>query len=108
MALSNGCFHPLEREKLAWMTSGARSEQLLGGEPPIADCLERFSASFQRLPKRLRAAETYRILDSLLQVAAADGQIDDHEVKAFGVLAGRLGINKFGSDMVVKNYLSGA
>lgn len=107
LALSNGFFHPLEREKLTWMTSGAMSGKMADIEPTIEGCLERFSTSLKRLPKRLRAAETYRVLDSLLQVAAADGEIDDHELKAFEVLAGQLGLNKVGSDMVVGNYLSG-
>ncbi len=68
-------------------------------------CKAQFTGAIERRHERLKALEINRILQGMLQIAYADGEIDQQECAAFQELAGMLGIDSTASDLVRERFL---
>ena len=68
-------------------------------------CKEKFSQAIERRHERLKAIEINRILQGMLQIAYADGEIDDLECESFRDLALQLGIDGNASDLVRERFI---
>ena len=68
-------------------------------------CKAKFTQSIERRHERLKAIEINRILQGMLQIAYADGEIDDLESEAFRELSSQLGINADAADLVRERFI---
>ena len=68
-------------------------------------CKTRFTEAIDRRHERLKAMEINRILQGMLQIAFADGEIDSFEQEAFKELSGMLGIDATASDLVRERFI---
>jgi len=108
VALANGELHAAELEHLASITSRrALEEATLGGAPDADACLTGFDACIAKRRKKLKALEIHRILHGLLQVADADGGIDERETHAFQTLATKLGIAPAACQLILTQFQQG-
>ena len=106
LALADGKFAQAEIERLSGLVSRDKLMDAVGtvGVKPEALFAE-FSGALARRSRKLRALEVHRLLEGLLQVAVADGELGQVEVKTLRRLAAELGISERGCDLVIANFL---
>ncbi len=107
IAVANGEFHELEKERLATLVSSAKLRQAIATDIPSAeDCLRRFQESVANRQSKIKAMEIHRILQGLLQIAISDSEIDAAETQALEQLAGELGIGSRACRIMISNILN--
>jgi len=68
-------------------------------------CRERFRDDLRARRRKLSAVELHRIVQGLIDVASADGHVDEHERERICELAQLLGISREGSQLVLARAL---
>lgn len=108
IAVANGELHETEVERLAAITSGDRLRGATAAGPPSLErCLAEFRGCVTSRRRKLKAMEIHRIMQGLLEVAAADGSVDDSELQAFEMIGGELGIKPRACQMLVAQFTRG-
>ncbi len=107
IALADGRLDAAEVERLQSVAPSGLDVGRLTSTPEFEpdSCLERFRAAKEERRAKLTAVELHRIMQGLIDVAAADGQIDDQETGHLYKLAEVLGISPGACDLLVSNYL---
>ena len=106
IALANGEFHQSEIKQIASITSLERVKRAVkGGVPDSEHCLKQFVDCLAQRRKKLKATELHRLMQGLLEVAIADGEIDDLEKQALETLGSEVGVNAAGCEMLVTRFL---
>jgi Zn-dependent protease with chaperone function/uncharacterized tellurite resistance protein B-like protein len=104
VALTHGELTAAERERLASVTSMARMEDALRDGMPDADaCLGRFRDAIARRRQRLSAAEIFRIMEGLAEVAKCDARFAEPEQDALRRVAATLGVS---ADLIIAKHLA--
>lgn len=67
-------------------------------------CVDRFARNLETRRKKLSAVEQHRIVYGLIDVAAADGSVDESEIARLHRLGAVLGIPAAGCDLIVGQY----
>lgn len=105
LALANGELHESELERLAMITSRSQVKEVMRhGAPDSAHCLERFGECIGNRRQKLKALETHRIIQGLLEIAIADGSIDEQETDGLVCLAGKLGIRPNACSLMISQF----
>jgi len=105
LALANGNFHEKERSQLESITSRASLEQVLAdGIPTTDDCLQKFSENHEGWTKKLTTLEVHRVIQGLLQVTYADGQIDESETESFKKVGAVLRLTDRACESIIAKY----
>ena len=106
IALADGHIDPEEVKRLQAVAPAGvdtRPETLMStGEAET--CLANFRQGIDGCRKKLSSVELHRIIYGLIDVAAADGHIDPHEVRRLHTLGEILGIQSTGCDLIVEKY----
>jgi hypothetical protein len=106
IALANGRLGDEERREIASLAPARRLEELLGETTPsTAACLERFEDCLAGWGRKLTALEIHRIMQGLLLVSFADGEIDEDEKHAFTLLGEKLGVAAHACDLLASRYM---
>ena len=106
IALANGEFHVNEQRELESITSTSRLAKVLeDGMPESEYCLEKFSECLGARNKKMSAVEINRIVNGLLQIAVADGNIDDLETEAFRKIGEKLNLTPYACDFLISKHL---
>ncbi|MHC8863729.1 M48 family metalloprotease [Arenicellales bacterium IMCC57338] len=105
LALANGEFHEEERSQLESITSPAILEQAFAdGVPTADDCLQKFSENHEGWTRKLTTLEVHRVIQGLLQIAYADGHIDESETEAFKKIGAVLRLTDHACDSMIAKY----
>jgi uncharacterized tellurite resistance protein B-like protein len=105
LALANGEFHEDERSQLESITSRASLEQALAdGIPTADDCLQKFSENHEGWTRKLTTLEVHRVVQGLLQIAYADGHIDEQESEAFKKVGSILRLTEHACESMIAKY----
>ena len=107
IALAGGALDRQEQLRLQTVAPpGIDVGELVGGDGfDAAGCLEKFRAAKQERRAKLSAVELHRIVQGLIDVASADGRVDDAEVGHLYDLGQVLGIGSRACDLLVAEYL---
>ena len=106
VALANGEFHQSQIKQIASITSLEKVKRAVkGGVPDSERCLKQFEDCLAQRRKKLKATELHRLMQGLLEVAIADGEIDDLEKQALETLGSKVGVNAAGCEMLVTRFL---
>ncbi len=80
-------------------------QAVAGGVPQPEQCLTKFVECIAQRRKKLKATEIHRLMQGLLEVAIADGEIDELEKKALETLGSEVGVNSDGCEMLLTRFL---
>lgn len=106
VALANGEFHQSQIKQIASISSLEKVKRAVkGGVPDFEQCLKQFEESIAQRRKKLKATEMHRLMQGLLEVAIADGQIDDKKRQALETIGSKVGVNAAGCEMLVTRFL---
>ena len=106
IACANGKILKSEIKQLRQIAPDQKVQQAIdSGGVSKKKCKVKFNEAIQRRHERLKAIEINRILQGMLQIAYADGEIDEQECDAFRELAGQLGIEPGASDLVRERFI---
>lgn len=106
IACANGKILKSEISQLKQITSEKKIKDAIDeGGVSRKYCKGKFTQAIERRHERLKAIEINRILQGMLQIAYADGEIDDLECEAFRDLAQQLGIAPGASDLVRERFI---
>lgn len=106
MSVASGGLAETERAHLATVTDPTDfANALHDGVPSRELCLSRFQACVDNRRKKLRAREIHRIMQGLLQVAIADGEISEDEINALEELGAKLGVGRAGCEVLISQFL---
>jgi uncharacterized tellurite resistance protein B-like protein len=106
IALADGHLDPAEVERLQTVAPAGTDVAAVVAEPSFGDdaCLARFAEGLASRRKKLSAVERHRIVYGLIDVAAADGRVDDAEIERLHRLGAGLGIPAPGCDLILGQY----
>ena len=106
IALAGGRLDDEEAARLETVAPpGVDAAELVDGEGIAPEeCLERFRAAKEERRAKLSSVELHRIVQGLIDVAAADGRIDRREIDHLYRLGEILGIKKTACDLLVAQY----
>jgi len=105
LAVANGEFQQDERSELKSITSAGRLDRVLAdGVPTPEYCLDQFTQCYEGWTRKLTAIEMHRIVQGLLQIAFADGDIDDSESEAFKAVGKVFRITEHACESLIAKY----
>ncbi len=104
VALADGVLHPAEVDRL--MSVLPNGVEAPTAEAPVEDasCLTHFKESIEGRHKKLSAVELHRIVYGLIDVAAADGHIDENEIVRLRELGDIIGVPGDAVELIVGQY----
>jgi len=106
LAVDGETLHPVQRDRLATVApDGVDIDAAIAeaGKNPKA-CRERFVEAFRARRRKFNALEVHRIIYGILDVASADGSLQEHDVVRLRELTGLLGVSGQACDLVVSQY----
>lgn len=106
IALSNGEINEHEKRRLTGVAQPEAVDNAISQNPTMESSLINFGQFLERRHQRLRTLEIHRIMEGLLHIAHADGQMDAQEKQALVAVAQKLGIPAGAVDMMISKYQS--
>jgi len=107
MAFADGAICDNEIARLESITGKQKLRGAMrDGQLDPARCMTQFRACIEKRHRKITAMETHRIIQGLLQVAHADGIIDEAETEALKELAILLKIKADACDLLISNFLN--
>lgn len=104
IALSNGELTSREKDRLASIVSADRMNAAINGRPTVDSTLKQFVDCLERRDQRLKTLEIHKIMEGLMHIANADGQMDANERQALLNVAGKLGVSPLAVEMMITKF----
>jgi len=108
IALADGVLDPAEIERLQSVAPGGVTVESVVADPAFdpTRCVDRFRADLRARRRKLSSVELHRIIQGLIDVAAADGHVDKSEIRRLHELGRELGIAPEACDLILSRSLS--
>jgi uncharacterized tellurite resistance protein B-like protein len=104
VALADGVLHPSELERIASVApAGVDAASLVASGTSCEACLQHFCDAVGQRRRKLSTVELHRILEGLIAVASADGQIDPSELRHLYRLCQALGLPPRACELLIAN-----